>query len=108
MKHAYICWCRDSVHAEQLRRDTLAAHLAYVETIMDRVLIAGALRDEDNQISGSCLICWQKLFIHRSHLKNAKAHHLPVLGYILPLCFHLLVFRWFRCTHCGTPVRLKE
>lgn len=59
-------------------------------------------------LSGSCRICGQKLFIHRAHLKNSKAHRLPVLGYILPLCFHLLVFRWFRCTHCGTPVRLKE
>ena len=59
-------------------------------------------------LSGSCRICGQKLFMHRSHLKNSRAHHVRGLGYILPLCFHLLVFRWFRCTHCGTPVRLKE
>ncbi len=59
-------------------------------------------------LSGSCRICGQKLFVHRSHLKNSRAHRVKGLGYILPLCFHLLVFRWFRCTHCGTPVRLKE
>ncbi len=59
-------------------------------------------------LSGSCRICGQKLFTHRSHLKNSKAHHVPGLGYIVPLCFQMLIFRWFRCTHCGTPVRLKE
>lgn len=59
-------------------------------------------------INGSCRICGQKLFTHRSHLKNAKAHHVRGLGYVMPLCFQILIFRWFRCTHCGTPVRLKE
>ncbi len=59
-------------------------------------------------VGGKCRICNQKLFIHRSHLKNAKAHHVPGLGYVIPLCLHLLVFRWFRCTHCGTPARVKE
>lgn len=59
-------------------------------------------------LTGSCRICGQSLFRHRHHRKNSKAHHLPGLGYILPLCFHILMFRWFRCTHCGTPVRLKE
>jgi hypothetical protein len=59
-------------------------------------------------IGGSCRICGQKLFVHRSHLKNSKAHHVPGLGYVIPLCFQILIFRWFRCTHCGTPVRLKE
>ena len=59
-------------------------------------------------ITSSCRICGQKLFTHRAHLKNSKAHHIRGLGYILPLCFQILIFRWFRCTHCGTPVRLKE
>lgn len=57
--------------------------------------------------SGKCRICGIKLFVHRTHLKNSKAHHLPLLGYVVPLCVHILLFRWFRCTHCGTPVRLK-
>jgi hypothetical protein len=59
-------------------------------------------------VGGSCRICGQNLFRHRAHLKNSRAHHVPGLGYIVPLCFHILTFRWFRCTHCGTPVRLKE
>jgi hypothetical protein len=57
---------------------------------------------------GSCRICGQKLFVPKNCRKNAKAHHLPGLGYILPLCLHILFFHWFRCTHCGTPVRLKK
>jgi hypothetical protein len=59
-------------------------------------------------LGGTCRICGQRLFSHRAHLKNSKAHHVRGLGYILPLCFQILIFRWFRCTHCGTPVRLKE
>lgn len=59
-------------------------------------------------LGGSCRICGQSLFRHGQHRKNSRAHHVPGLGYILPLCFHILLFRWFRCTHCGTPVRLKE
>jgi energy-converting hydrogenase Eha subunit A len=56
----------------------------------------------------TCRICGQGLFRHKSHRKNSRAHHVPGLGYVVPLCLHILVFRWFRCTHCGTPVRLKE
>ena len=57
---------------------------------------------------GGCRICGQKLFVPRMCLKNSKAHQLKFIGYIIPLSFHLLVFKWFRCTYCGTPVRLKK
>lgn len=59
-------------------------------------------------VNGSCRVCGQKLFVHRPHIKSPKAHRIPGLGYILPLCIHVLVFYWFRCTHCGTSIRLKE
>lgn len=59
-------------------------------------------------LGGSCRICGQRLFMPRACLKNNKAHHVPGLGYIVPVCFHMLLFRWFRCTFCGTPVRLKK
>jgi hypothetical protein len=55
-----------------------------------------------------CRICGQGLFRSRPHLKDSRAHHIRGLGYIFPLCIHILLFHWFRCTHCGTPVRLKE
>jgi hypothetical protein len=59
-------------------------------------------------IPGRCRICGQRLFFPRNCLKNAKAHHLTGLGYIVPLCLHILLFRWFRCTYCATPIRLKK
>lgn len=55
-----------------------------------------------------CRICTHRLFTPQRFLKNDKAHHVPGLGYIIPLIFQLLIFHWFRCTHCGTPVRLKK
>lgn len=56
MKTAYFCHCRDGQDAPRLRQRELERHLAYIESIMDRVLIAGALRDEDGVMIGSCLI----------------------------------------------------
>lgn len=58
--------------------------------------------------SSSCRICGQKCFVPRNCLKNRKAHRLPVLGYVFAVALHIILFRWFRCTYCGTPVRLKE
>jgi hypothetical protein len=58
--------------------------------------------------SGKCRICTQKLFIHRSARKHIKAHRFPGMGFVIPLSFHMLTFGWFRCSSCGTPVRLKK
>lgn len=58
--------------------------------------------------SGKCRICTQKLFVHKGALKHVKAHRSAVFGYVIPLCIHLLLFSWFRCSSCGTPVRLKK
>ena len=58
-------------------------------------------------LGGSCRVCGQKQFVPRVCLKNSKAHRLPFLGYIIPVCLHMILFKWFRCTYCGTPVRLK-
>lgn len=59
-------------------------------------------------MTGKCRICTQKLFVHKGALKHVKAHRLPGMGYVVPLCLHLLLFSWFRCSSCGTPVRLKK
>jgi len=59
-------------------------------------------------LNGSCRICGQRMFVPRMCLKNSKAHHVRGLGYIVPVCVHMLLFKWFRCTYCGTPVRLKK
>lgn len=59
-------------------------------------------------MSCSCRICGQKMFVPRMCLKNSKAHHIRGLGHIIPVSLHILLFKWFRCTYCGTPVRLKK
>lgn len=59
-------------------------------------------------LGGSCRICGQRQFVPRACLKNSKAHHIRGLGHIIPVCIHILLFKWFRCTYCGTPVRLKK
>jgi hypothetical protein len=59
-------------------------------------------------IGGTCRICGQKQFVPRACLKNNKAHHVRGLGHIVPVSVHMLLFKWFRCTYCGTPVRLKK
>ncbi len=56
MNHAYVCTCQDSESAAVLRERFLTDHLAYIETVMDQVFVAGALRDEADQVTGSCLI----------------------------------------------------
>lgn len=58
--------------------------------------------------NSSCRICGQKCFVPRNCLKNRKAHHIRFLGHVFAVALHILLFRWFRCTYCGTPVRLKE
>lgn len=59
-------------------------------------------------MNGRCRICTQRVFLHRACLKNSKAHHIRGLGHVIPTALHILLFRWFRCTYCGTPVRLKK
>jgi hypothetical protein len=58
--------------------------------------------------SATCRICGQRCFVPKNCLKNRKAHHIRLLGYVLSVALHIVLFRWFRCTFCGTPVRLKQ
>ena len=55
-----------------------------------------------------CRICGQPLFAAKRCGRHKKAHRLLFLGYIFPLSLHLLIFHWFRCSYCGTSVRLKK
>ena len=58
--------------------------------------------------AGKCRICNQKLFISAAALKHVRSHRIWGLGFVVPLSLHLLAFNWFRCSSCGTPVRLKK
>ncbi|MFK7912123.1 MAG: hypothetical protein AB8F34_16220 [Akkermansiaceae bacterium] len=59
-------------------------------------------------LSARCRVCGQRQFAPKKCLKNKKAHHIPVIGYIFPTALHTIFFRWFYCTYCGTAVRLKK
>jgi hypothetical protein len=59
-------------------------------------------------LQGKCRICNQKMFVPKICLKNSKAHHIRGLGHVIPVSIHILLFKWFRCPYCGTPVRLKK
>ena len=55
-----------------------------------------------------CRVCAQRMYVPKHCLKNRKAHHLPLLGYIGAVALHVLVFKWFNCTFCGTSIRIKK
>lgn len=59
-------------------------------------------------LSARCRVCGQRQFAPKKCLKNKKAHHIPVVGYIFPTALHAIFFKWFYCTYCGTAVRLKK
>lgn len=55
-----------------------------------------------------CRICGQPMFVPKKCFRHVKAHHVPLIGYIIPTSLQLLLFKWFRCIFCGTAIRLKE
>ncbi|MGB0775310.1 MAG: DUF4332 domain-containing protein [Akkermansiaceae bacterium] len=59
-------------------------------------------------LSARCRVCGQRQFAPKKCLKNKKAHHLPLIGYIFPTALHAIFYKWFYCTYCGTAVRLKK
>ncbi len=59
-------------------------------------------------VGAKCRVCGQRLYVPKHCLKNSKAHHLPLIGHIGALALHVMVFRWFKCTFCGTAIRIKK
>jgi len=55
-----------------------------------------------------CRVCAQRMYVPKQCLKNKKAHHLPLFGYIGAVAMHVIAFRWFNCTFCGTSIRIKK
>lgn len=53
---AYAAWCRDGADAPRLRDEHLAAHLAHVDANMDKLLVAGPLKDETGAYTGSLIV----------------------------------------------------
>ncbi|RME66149.1 MAG: YciI family protein [Alphaproteobacteria bacterium] len=56
MAKLYAIVSRDSAGAAALRQARLAEHLAYVETVLDCLAVAGPLRHGDGSFAGSLVI----------------------------------------------------
>lgn len=56
MSELYTIMCRDRADSKADRMAHLAAHLAHMESILDRVSLAAPLRDEEDGFTGSLLV----------------------------------------------------
>jgi uncharacterized protein YciI len=53
----YLCYCIDAGDSAEKRKRVMAKHLAYIESIIDQIELAGPLRDEAGSTPvGSCLV----------------------------------------------------
>jgi len=52
----FMVIAKDRAGAHERRMAARAAHFAYIETIMDRIAVAGPLRTDDNGFAGSVLV----------------------------------------------------
>jgi hypothetical protein len=53
-----------------------------------------------------CRLCGQRLFLPRQCRRHDRAHK-SIFGYATIMALHVVCFRWFRCSLCGTKQRLK-
>lgn len=56
MAGLYAIITRDKPGAAAIRKEKLAEHLAHVETCLDRIAIAGPMRDDNGDFVGSLLV----------------------------------------------------
>jgi uncharacterized protein YciI len=75
MKTAYWCYCIDHERAPELRQQHMGAHLQYIESILDRVLVAGPLRDSTGRVVGSCLVYDAASRAEAGRLLQADPYH---------------------------------
>ncbi len=53
-----------------------------------------------------CKVCHGSLLLSKRCHKNNKAHRRFPLGYSGSTAMHAVIFKWFRCMYCGTPIQL--
>lgn len=56
--------------------------------------------------SARCRLCGQRLYVPRQCRRHERAHR-SIFGYGMSLALHVIFFRWFRCSLCGTKQKLK-
>jgi uncharacterized protein YciI len=66
-KTAYIVLCRDGASGAVVRAAQTAAHMAYIETVMDELNVAGPLYDESRDQPVGSMYC-----LHTRSLERAK------------------------------------
>lgn len=66
-KTAYIVLCRDGTSGAAVRAAQTAAHMAYIESVMDELNIAGPLYDESREQPVGSMYC-----LHTQSLARAK------------------------------------
>lgn len=54
-----------------------------------------------------CSVCRHPLFRLKKMAINHQAHSIPLLGIIISLALHIVLFRWFRCPACGSAQKLE-
>lgn len=55
-----------------------------------------------------CRVCGVKEFLPSGSLKHKRTHRFLFFGPIISTALHLLLFKWFRCMFCGTPIRIRK
>ncbi len=66
-KTAYIVLCRDGTSGAAVRAAQTAAHMAYIESVMDELNVAGPLYDESREQPVGSMYC-----LHTQSLARAK------------------------------------
>ena len=66
-KTAYLVLCRDGVSGAAVRSAQTASHMAYIESVMDELNVAGPLYDESREQPIGSLYC-----LHTRSLARAK------------------------------------
>lgn len=83
MDDKFVVFCSEKAGSAERRTRTLADHLKHLESTMDRISLAAALKDEDGQLSGSIMIVgasnaeYARRFVERDLTDLAR--HLVVL-----------------------------
>jgi hypothetical protein len=72
---AFAAYCIDAPGADEPRREHQRAHLAYVEEVMERLLIAGPLKDEAGKTVGSLIVFAVETEVEARQLLGNDPYH---------------------------------
>ena len=92
----HLVYCKDRPDAGDLRQQTLSDHLAYIETVMDKVAVAGPMRTAaGTSIVGSCFIYHTEDRSEATRLlENDPYHKCGLYGQVEMLSFTVAAGTW--------------